>query len=129
MNGARWLVLLGGVSAFLAVAMGAVGSHALADLLVDRGPERYALAQQYHAYHALALMLAGLWAERHPKVQRILWSGALFLVGIFFFSGVLYLRALGFADSLSVLVPWGGTAWLIGWLTLASTAIPSRAPP
>jgi uncharacterized membrane protein YgdD (TMEM256/DUF423 family) len=42
-----------------------------------------------------------------------------FLLGIVFFSGGLYMRALGGESLLVHLVPAGGSIWLVGWLSLA----------
>jgi uncharacterized membrane protein YgdD (TMEM256/DUF423 family) len=49
----------------------------------------------------------------------LLAAGGLMLVGLVLFSFNLYARyILGF-DVLRALVPWGGGAWILAWLSLA----------
>jgi uncharacterized membrane protein YgdD (TMEM256/DUF423 family) len=47
----------------------------------------------YQFYHSIALVLTGILLKRYPN-NLIMWSGRLFMLGIIFFSGSLYLLAL-----------------------------------
>jgi uncharacterized membrane protein YgdD (TMEM256/DUF423 family) len=98
---------------FLAVALGAFGAHALKIRL-----ETYGLSQVwntavfYHFIHAIALFVLGLTgATRGAAV----W---LFLTGIFFFSGSLYVMALTNVRWLGAITPAGGLCFLAGWAWL-----------
>ena len=116
----RHLLGIGAVSAFIAVAAGAFGAHALRDLVP---PERLAVwetASRYQMYHALGLLLTGYLALSGQKTAgpaRI--SGWLFVAGTVLFSGSLYALTLSGVTILGAITPLGGVAFLIGWLVLA----------
>ena len=114
------LFACGCISGFVAVGAGAAGAHALQSHFVERGAQWWTLAEDYHAVHSLA-MLAAAWAvDRWPRSLGARAGGVCFLLGIFCFSGGLYLRALGSDFPLTHLVPVGGSIWLVGWLSLAA---------
>jgi len=122
----RIFVLLGSVNAFLAVALGAFGAHALRDRLT---PELLAVWQtgvNYHLAHALGLLLIGVLAHQHAESVYIRWAGWLLLVGIVLFSGSLYLLALTGVRTFGVITPLGGVALLGGWAALAAAMLKAR---
>ncbi|HEU6449094.1 MAG TPA: DUF423 domain-containing protein [Verrucomicrobiae bacterium] len=94
----------------LAVGLGAFGAHGLKHLLADNGTTTvWEKAVFYHFIHAVMLFVL---AERmvFPKVAW--WS---FLIGIFFFSGSLYLLAVTNVLWLGAITPVGGVSFLFGW--------------
>ena len=114
----RRFVMLGGVLAFLAVAFGAFGAHALRSQLT---PDRLAVYQtgvQYQLAHALGLLVIGLLAERRPGSALIAGSGWLLAAGVFLFSGSLYALALSGVRFLGMITPLGGLCFLTGWALL-----------
>ena len=72
--------------------------------------------------HALAMGLAAL-AMRGEAVSRARLAAILFLAGIVLFSGSLYLFALTGQPSLGFVTPFGGLAFILGWLALALAAL------
>jgi uncharacterized membrane protein YgdD (TMEM256/DUF423 family) len=116
---------VGAVSAFLAVAAGAFGAHALRDTLP---PDRLAVwetAARYQMYHALALLVvAYVAAQKDARAARL--AGWLFMGGTVLFSGSLYLLAASGITWLGAVTPLGGIAFLVGWLALAWTAVKLR---
>lgn len=81
-------------------------------------------AVQYHAWHALGLLAVGLCAPSG-------WSkaaGYLLVLGIVLFSGSLYALALGAPRALGAATPFGGMAFIFGWLAFAAGVIFSRTP-
>lgn len=118
---ARIFVVLGALSGAASVALGAAGAHMLAGLPeVTAGWFRTAL--QYQQFHALGLVLAGLVAERAGN-RWVLAAGLLMLTGTLLFSGNLYLRALADFHALHAVTPFGGGAFILGWLALAVGAM------
>lgn len=115
-----WGALLAG----LAVALGAFGAHGLKKLVPPETVATFETGVRYQMYHALALLLVGLIAERLPSVwlKRAAWC---FLIGILLFSGSLYLlTALKATDSvglggLGIITPIGGVFFIAGWVCLA----------
>jgi uncharacterized membrane protein YgdD (TMEM256/DUF423 family) len=114
----RMFAACGAVSAFVAVAAGAFGAHALKTRL---GPDLLAVfetAARYQMYHALAL-IAVAWAMSRWATPSLRAAGWLFLAGTILFSGSLYLLALTGARGLGAVTPFGGLCFLAGWLLLA----------
>jgi len=108
------VALLVGITGASAVLLGAFGAHALRGVLDARGAELWHTAVNYHAWHALALAVAaGLGFGRSGRVAM-----AAFVVGIVLFSGSLYALALGAPRWVGIITPFGGLAFVAGWLAL-----------
>lgn len=98
-----------GLLGFCAIAMGAVGAHAISDASAQLFIERASFYQLTHAVALLALRTA---AGRAAHVARLC-----FVLGVLLFCGSLY--AKGFAlVSHAPLAPMGGTLLMLGWLAL-----------
>ena len=106
----------------LAVICGAFAAHGLAARLSPEAREIFETGARYHMYHALAMGLAAL-AIRGEAVSRARLAAILFLAGIVLFSGSLYLLALTGQTGLGLVTPFGGLAFILGWLALASAAL------
>jgi uncharacterized membrane protein YgdD (TMEM256/DUF423 family) len=116
---ARLALLLGALFAFAAVALGAFGAHALRGRVEPEMAAVWATAVQYHGWHALALLAAGLLLAHRPEVQAVRAAAWLFVAGIVLFSGSLYAYVLTGARGLAMVTPAGGVAFLAGWAALA----------
>jgi len=114
-----WGALLGGV----AVVLGAFGAHGLEDYLVEyKQTANYETAVRYQMFHALALVLVGILAERRPtSTLRV--AGWCFLAGVVIFSGALYGIALMRFSKLGMIAPIGGALLIAGWVALAVSAL------
>jgi uncharacterized membrane protein YgdD (TMEM256/DUF423 family) len=118
----RLWVALGALNAFLAVAAGAFGAHALkARLSVDL-QAIFETGARYHMYHALGLVAVGLLAAVRPNAGLLSASGWCLQVGILLFSGSLYALALSGVRALGAVTPLGGLSFLAGWALLALAA-------
>ncbi len=106
--------LLVGASGASAVLFGAFGAHALQKVLEPRSLELWHTAVNYHVWHALALALAvGLGAGSSRRVAIVC-----FALGIVLFSGSLYALALGAPRWTGIITPFGGLAFIAGWMAL-----------
>jgi uncharacterized membrane protein YgdD (TMEM256/DUF423 family) len=119
-----WLSLAA-LNGFIAVALGAIGSHALRGVLT---PERLGWIDtglRYHMFHALALLgvacLFAFDAGREAWSLRI--AAWCFTGGIVLFSFGLYLMGLAGLRSLGPTVPTGGLLFLAGWISLLVYAL------
>ncbi len=121
----RFFVVAGALSAFVSVAAGAFGAHALRARLAPDLLAAFETGARYQMYHALAL-LAVAWATARWPSQLVVWSGWLFLAGTLLFSGSLYALALSGVRALGAVTPLGGLAFLAGWLALAASALLQR---
>lgn len=124
-----WLAV-GACSGFLAVAAGAFGAHALRHSLSPEKLGIFETGARYQMYHALVLCVIGLWGTRLRQPPGTLWtlnaSGWFFTAGTLFFSGSLYLLALGGPRWLGPATPIGGVCFLAGWAMLAWSALVGR---
>jgi uncharacterized membrane protein YgdD (TMEM256/DUF423 family) len=120
----RLFFALGAVSAFVGVAAGAFGAHALKARLTPELLATFEIGVRYQMYHALALLFAGWAAARWPGAATSA-AGWLFVAGTLVFSGSLYLLTLTGARWLGAITPLGGLALLAGWLCLAWAALKS----
>jgi uncharacterized membrane protein YgdD (TMEM256/DUF423 family) len=117
---ASYLILAGAVSGFLTVMLGAFGAHGLEASLPAKHLEWWDKAVHYQGLHSLALIAAGLLALHLQKPPLV--AGWAFVIGILLFSGSLYIMALTGLRWLGMVTPFGGIAFLIGWIGLAQAA-------
>jgi uncharacterized membrane protein YgdD (TMEM256/DUF423 family) len=102
------------VLAFLAVALGAFGAHALEDFLKEAGRvETWQTAVFYHLTHSIALAWVAGSRGRDAVPQ---WA---FTVGILIFGGSLYALCLTGITIFGAITPLGGLSLLAGWGWLA----------
>jgi uncharacterized membrane protein YgdD (TMEM256/DUF423 family) len=124
----KWLLILGSINMFLAVALGAFGAHALKASLPPDLMAVYQTGNQYHFYHSLGLFAVALASGFFPDSRLIRWSGAFILAGIVLFSGSLYVLSLTGQRWIGMITPFGGAAFMIGWLLLAAGVWKGRQP-
>jgi uncharacterized membrane protein YgdD (TMEM256/DUF423 family) len=122
MTGKNW-ILGGAVLGGLAVVLGAFGAHGLDDYLVEHNQAaNYETAVQYQMYHALALILVGILAERR-STSSLRVAGWCFVAGVVLFCGALYGLALARISQLGMVAPIGGTLLIAGWTALVVSAL------
>lgn len=109
----------GAVHALLAVALGAFGAHGLKERLEQDMLDVFETGVRYHMYHALGLLIVAALAARVSN-GRLLKRGAMLLhIGIFIFSGSLYVLSLSGVTMLGAITPIGGVAFIAGWAMIA----------
>lgn len=115
----RTFWILGCLLAFLAVAGGAFGAHALRARLAPELLAVFETGVRYQMYHALAL-LGVAWVGTHSPGGGAVLAGWLFTFGIVVFSGSLYVLSLSGVRWVGAITPLGGVALLAGWIVLAT---------
>jgi uncharacterized membrane protein YgdD (TMEM256/DUF423 family) len=114
MKAGNW-IMIAGIFAFVGVALGAFGAHALSERFGEYEKGVWHTAVLYHLIHALALFAFGIGFPNSGN-QAIGW---LFSIGILLFSGSLYALALSGVKILGAVTPLGGLAFLAGWALVA----------
>jgi len=111
-------VQIASILMFFAVGFGAFGAHALKAKLNDYSLDVYKTAVLYHFVHAVALFIVAWLASQNadPKINL---AGVFFTLGIVLFSGSLYLIAITTIKKIGIITPFGGLAFLTGWILLA----------
>jgi uncharacterized membrane protein YgdD (TMEM256/DUF423 family) len=135
LNGKTW-ILIGGFSAALAVALGAIGAHGLENWLEGAFPadmakrlENWKTAANYQMYHALGMIAVGLVMAIFERSKSFAAAGWLMLVGTILFSGMLYGWVLTNNRTMVMIVPVGGLAFIGGWMLLAVGCLRSQGLP
>ena len=126
----RSVLLAAGLFGASGVGLGAFGAHALRQQLMELGTrDRWETAVFYQLTHTLALFAAAIWLRAAPTstaARRIGWATLAWSVGIVLFSGSLYVMAITDDAPLwlkAAVPPFGGTAFIVGWLLVASAAL------
>lgn len=109
----KQLIIIAGISGFLAVALGAFGAHGLKNLLSGSMLETYKTGVLYHLIHSAVLAAIALSAA--DKLKK---SFYFFAAGIILFSFSLYLYTITGISWLAMVTPFGGVSFLIGWIFL-----------
>lgn len=119
----RTFLMIGALNLFLAVALGAFGAHGLRDIVSERMLENWKTGVDYHMVHALGILIVASLAGRLQAAKQLGTAAWLFLGGIFFFSGSLYVMALTGLTILGAITPIGGALFLAGWALLFFAAM------
>lgn len=105
------------LSAALSIGASAMAAHAQTLSLPDAQALAWALDMQ--RFHALALLVVVLLAAQGLPRSWATAVGALFVAGTLLFSVQIALRVLFGIVLMRPLVPFGGMAFMAGWLALA----------
>lgn len=123
MGNGKGTISVGAFLALLGVISGALGAHALGELLAGAGQTGvWETAVLFHLFHALALFALGIWQStgapsKGTRIAAVCWG-----MGVFFFSGSLYALALGGPGILGPLTPLGGLLFMVGWAAVVAAA-------
>jgi len=126
----RKIIITASILGMLAVIAGAFGAHGLKPKLSPADLDVWHTAVQYQFYHVFALLFLSTFSRTRSRLVNVAFY--LFTLGIFFFSGSLYLLScsnlLGLTRSvwLGVLTPFGGLLFIAGWIALAMAAFRNR---
>ena len=110
-------IIIGSLMMALTVLVGAFGAHGLKNNFSMDSIKTFEKGVQYQAYHSLGLVIIGLLGFNFP--HHLLWLPAvLFIFGIIFFSGSLYVLVLSNMKWLGMITPIGGVSFVLGWMLL-----------
>ena len=115
---AQPILIAGAVLAFLGVALGAFGAHALKARLAADMLAVYQTGVQYHLAHALGIVLIGILVQLLPESKWLPVAGWTMVAGVVMFSGSLYALSVIGMRMLGAITPLGGIALLTAWLML-----------
>ena len=107
------------------VILGAMGAHALDNILPPERKSSWELGGQYQLVHGLGLIIVALLYEKIGSLLISI-SGGLMFIGVWLFSGSIYQNSIGAAPGINAIAPYGGMSFMLAWLLLAIAVI--RAP-
>ncbi len=115
----RIFLAIAGAAGAISVAVDAAATHLLTGDAYRLGLA--ATASRYGMIHAAALLALALLIERSG-----FWlcaAGWCFVIGLALFCGSLDLLAAGAPHIIAHAAPWGGTAFILGWLAVLVAAL------
>jgi uncharacterized membrane protein YgdD (TMEM256/DUF423 family) len=125
------IIITSSLFGMLAVIAGAFGAHGLQAILSPKNIAVWHTAVQYQFYHVFALLfLSTLTTGYKEKLFETAYY--LFVFGIIFFSGSLYLLScrdlLGWSwlTIMGPITPIGGLLFIAGWFTLGLAAFRNK---
>ena len=102
----------------LAVLLGAFGAHGMVGRIEENLIDTFQTGVQYQMYHCLALLLVAIMMRQWGRSPILELSCYAFMLGIFLFSGSLYVLALKNIEWVRILPPFGGLFFVVGWCAL-----------
>lgn len=126
----RKFILIGSIFMMLAVILGALGAHALKEVLDIDQLNSFETGVRYQVYHAIALLIFSKIKLGSPKVQKIIFYG--FVAGIFLFSFSIYGLVLSPLLDLNLkflgpVTPVGGLVLILTWVFIIFKSIRYKA--
>jgi uncharacterized membrane protein YgdD (TMEM256/DUF423 family) len=121
----KTFIIIGAINAFLSVALGAFGAHALEGKISQKYIDTWNTGVLYQMFHSIGILIIGVLMGNIAASSLLNWSGWLMLIGIVLFSGSLYILSLSGIKVLGAITPLGGVAFLIAWVLLIITAVKS----
>lgn len=127
---AKGWIAAAAVSGAVSVMAGAFAAHGLDPVAEAKAIGWLHMGSTYEAVHALAILaVAALAQQGRLRPSLALAAQILFLGGSLCFCGALYALALQGPHWLGMVAPLGGSALILGWLTLALAALTGRRSP
>ena len=111
------ILTIAAISGMTAVMLGAFAAHALKKIITPEMLEVFKTGVQYQFYHTFALLAVGI-LMHFGESKALKASANLFLTGIILFSGSLYALAITGIKPLGIITPFGGVAFIAGWVML-----------
>lgn len=109
-------IKISALSGFLAVALGAVGSHIVKQKGNPKAFDAFMIGANFHLIHSMVLLSLALYARSTER--SITLQAALFSAGILVFSGSLYGYGFSGLDLFRSPAPYGGFLLFGAWLSL-----------
>ena len=127
---AKGWIVIAALSGAVSVIVGAFAAHGL-DLTTEAGRKAREWLQtgsQYEMIHALAILAVVVLVRGSMLNGRVaLAAQCLFLAGSVLFPGALYALAFGGPRWFGAVAPLGGTAFILGWLSVVLAAVMNSA--
>ena len=102
----------------LALVLGALGSHLLPENIESVNMNKFEIAQRYHMFHVLVVLIEGLMIGTGVRDFFLKISMVFIVIGTLCFCGSFYANFFFQFHHLNFLTPIGACFLLIGWTTL-----------
>lgn len=115
-------LIYGSIFGLISVVLGALGAHALKEILTDSQLESFNTGVRYQMYHAILLVVLGL--SNIPSTKLLKTIVNLLIIGIFIFSFSIYLLSTSSISGINIgfilgpLTPIGGLLLISAWVLM-----------
>jgi uncharacterized membrane protein YgdD (TMEM256/DUF423 family) len=123
---ARLFIVIGAVCLMFAAQLSAYGFHGLEGKVPPAKIRSWEWAVQMQVYHALGLIVVGLFLRHIPDSRLLRGAGGLMMLGMVLFSGSIYAEVLGAPPAIGEVAPLGGSSFMLAWLLTAIAAWRAR---
>lgn len=119
-------IKISALSLAIGVSLGALGAHALKDSLSNEQLDWWNKGVFYQLIHSIGILIITLISAIKPDL-KLKWSLRIMLIGIFMFSGSLYILAINkgllgditfLKYSMIPITPIGGLCFILSWILL-----------
>jgi uncharacterized membrane protein YgdD (TMEM256/DUF423 family) len=124
------IIIAASIFGMIAVILGAFGAHSLKVRLSPSDLEVWKTAVDYHFYHTFALLFLSTFSRKNSRIINL--SAWFFTIGIFLFSGSLYLIStkeilnISQVGVIGPLTPIGGLFFIMGWMSLLIATLKNK---
>jgi uncharacterized membrane protein YgdD (TMEM256/DUF423 family) len=124
------IIIAASIFGMIAVILGAFGAHSLKVRLSPSDLEVWKTAVDYHFYHTFALLFLSIFSRKNSRIINL--SAWFFTIGIFLFSGSLYLIStkeilnISQVSVIGPLTPIGGLFFIMGWMSLLIATLKNK---
>jgi len=108
------LMAFGVTLAGCSVLLGAFAAHRLRKYLSVNDIAIFQTGVRYMMWHSIGAICYGIYSEL--AATKELWPGWLFILGIFLFSGSLFIISVTTISWIGMITPVGGICFVIGWI-------------
>lgn len=116
-------LVLGVVSGFLSVAIGAFGAHGLEGKISEKLLQVWKTGVQYQMFGTVLIFVIAFLMMKFQQVTMMYWAGWLSVIGIILFSGSLYVMSITGIKWLGAITPFGGISFLVAWILVGIVII------
>ena len=115
------LAIWGAILMTLSIILGAMGAHAMRNILDENQLRGYLTATEYLTIHGLAFLVLSIMRAEIEKAALfiryglLIFSGSIYLLTVLSFGNVEYPKMIG------LITPLGGTVMIVGWIWLVFT--------
>lgn len=113
------LAFIGALLLLVSIAFGALGAHALAEILTENRLKGFLTANQYLSIHGLAFLILAFFPVQIKRAGQIIFAGLMLFSGSIFLLITLGHLNFEFPKMLALITPIGGLLMLVGWAVLA----------
>lgn len=111
--------LIGAILMIISISLGALGAHALSEILSEDRLRSFLTANQYLSIHGLAFLILSLFPETVRNSVKLIFIGLLLFSGSIFTLITLGHQEIEYPKIIGLITPIGGVLMIVGWCILA----------